>query len=95
MLFAGWLQRPPAPAEISPDNVLVIDELAEITDYSGQIAAETIPGNTEAIVVTYSSGRKADRPTATPAGIPIIFPNRDGPVTVYVDGSQRAESGKF
>ncbi|MDK4207159.1 ComEC/Rec2 family competence protein [Corynebacterium pseudodiphtheriticum] len=95
MLFAGWLQRPPAPAEISPDNVLVIDELAEITDYSGQIAAETIPGNTEAIVVTDSSGRKADRPTATPAGIPIIFPNRDGPVTVYVDGSQRAESGKF
>ena len=95
MLFAGWLQRPPAPAEISPDNVLVIDELAEITDYSGQIAAETIPGNTEAIVVTDPSGRKADRPTATPAGIPIIFPNRDGPVTVYVDGSQRAESGKF
>lgn len=95
MLFAGWLQRPPAPAEISPDNVLVIDELAEITDYSGQIAAETIPGNTEAIVVTDSSGRKDDRPTATPAGIPIIFPNRDGPVTVYVDGSQRAESGKF
>jgi ComEC/Rec2-like protein len=95
MLFAGWLQRPPAPAEISPDNVLVIDELAEITDYSGQIAAETIPGNTEAIVVTDSSGRKADRPTATPAGIPIMFPNRDGPVTVYVDGSQRAESGKF
>ncbi|MDK4249880.1 ComEC/Rec2 family competence protein [Corynebacterium pseudodiphtheriticum] len=95
MLFAGWLQRPPAPAEISPDNVLVIDELAEITDYSGQIAAETIPGNTEAIVVTDSSGRKADRPTATPAGIPIIFPNRDGPVTVYADGSQRAESGKF
>ncbi|MDK4296339.1 ComEC/Rec2 family competence protein [Corynebacterium pseudodiphtheriticum] len=95
MLFAGWLQRPPAPAEISPDNVLVIDELAEITDYSGQIAAETIPGNTEAIVVTDPSGRKADRPTATPAGIPIMFPNRDGPVTVYVDGSQRAESGKF
>ncbi|MDK4228376.1 ComEC/Rec2 family competence protein [Corynebacterium pseudodiphtheriticum] len=95
MLFAGWLQRPPAPAEISPDNVLVIDELAEITDYSGQIAAETIPGNTEAIVVTDPSGRKADRPTATPAGIPIIFPNRDGPVTVYADGSQRAESGKF
>ena len=95
MLFAGWLQRPPAPAEISPDNVLVIDELAEITDYSGQIAAETIPDNTEAIVVTDPSGRKADRPTATPAGIPIMFPNRDGPVTVYVDGSQRAESGKF
>ena len=95
MLFAGWLQRPPAPAEISPDNVLVIDELAEITDYSGQIAAETIPGNTEAIVVTDPSGRKADRPTATPDGIPIIFPNRDGPVTVYVDGSQHAESGKF
>ncbi|MDK4243472.1 ComEC/Rec2 family competence protein [Corynebacterium pseudodiphtheriticum] len=95
MLFAVWLQRPPAPAEISPDNVLVIDELAEITDYSGQIAAETIPGNTEAIVVTDPSGRKADRPTATPAGIPIMFPNRDGPVTVYVDGSQRAESGKF
>ncbi|MDK4286783.1 ComEC/Rec2 family competence protein [Corynebacterium pseudodiphtheriticum] len=95
MLFAGWLQRPPAPAEISPDNVLVIDELAEITDYSGQIAAETIPGNTEAIMVTDPSGRKADRPTATPAGIPIMFPNRDGPVTVYVDGSQRAESGKF
>ncbi|MDC7111291.1 ComEC/Rec2 family competence protein [Corynebacterium pseudodiphtheriticum] len=95
MLFAGWLQRPPAPAEISPDNVLVIDELAEITDYSGQIAAETIPGNTEAIVVTDPSGRKADWPTATPAGIPIIFPNRDGPVTVYADGSQRAESGKF
>lgn len=95
MLFAGWLQRPPAPAEISPDNVLVIAELAEITDYSGRIAAETIPGNTEAIVVTDPSGRKADRPTATPAGIPIIFPNRDGPVTVYVDGSQHAESGKF
>lgn len=95
MLLTGWLQRLPPQAEIEEANVLVVDTLAEITDYSGQIAAETIPPGTEAIVVTDPSGQPAERPTATPAGIPVIFPNRDGRVTIHVDGSQHAESGKF
>ena len=95
MLLTGWIQRLPPQAEIEEANVLVVGTLAEITDYSGQIAAETIPPGTEAIVVTDPSGQPAERPTATPAGIPIIFPHRDGRVTIHVDGSQHAESGKF
>ncbi|WP_454978946.1 ComEC/Rec2 family competence protein [Corynebacterium propinquum] len=95
MLLSGWLQRLPPQAEIADANVLVVDTLAEITDYSGQIAAETIPPGTEAIVVADPSGQPAERPTATPAGIPIVFPHRDGPVTIYVDGRQHAESGRF
>lgn len=95
MLLTGWFQRLPPQAEIDEANVLVVDTLAEISDYSGQIAAESIPPGTEAIVVTDPSGQPAERPTATPAGIPIIFPHRDGRVTIYVDGRQHAESGKF
>ena len=95
MIFAGWQQRLPAAAYIDPDKVLVIDELEQITDYSGQVDPHTIPPQTEAIVVTDPTGRPATRPVVSPNGIPIVFPQRDGPVTIHVDGTQHAESGAF
>ena len=33
------------------------------------------------------------RPVATRGGIPVIFPNRDGPVVLYSDGTQRLGGG--
>lgn len=95
MFLAGWNQRLPPQAEITADNVLVIKELEQVTDYSGQFDPATVPPGIEAIVVTDSSGKPATRPTVTPSGIPIVFPNRDGPVTIHIDGTQRADNGEF
>lgn len=95
MFLAGWNQRLPPQAEITADNVLVVKELEQVTDYSGQFDPATVPPGIDAIVVTDSSGKPATRPTATPSGIPIVFPNRDGPVTIHIDGTQHADNGEF
>lgn len=95
MFLAGWNQRLPPQAEITADNVLVVKELEQVTDYSGQFDPATVPPGIEAIVVTDSSGKPATRPTVTPSGIPIVFPNRDGPVTIHIDGTQHADNGEF
>ncbi|MEY8209197.1 ComEC/Rec2 family competence protein [Corynebacterium sp. MNWGS58] len=95
MFLAGWNQRLPPQAEITADNVLVVKELEQVTDYSGQFDPATVPPGIDAIVVTDSSGKPATRPTATPSGIPIVFPNRDGPVTIHIDGTQHADNGAF
>src|SRR5699024_11591868 len=49
-----------------------------------------VPAGTQAIVVLDSAGQKSSRPVQTPEGIPVLYPNRDGEVSVYSDGTQRA-----
>ncbi|KQB85062.1 ComEC/Rec2 family competence protein [Corynebacterium oculi] len=49
----------------------------------------------QAIVVRDGSGRPAEYPTQTAEGIPVLFSERDGPVTLYRDGTQHAADGRF
>lgn len=55
----------------------------------------TVPPGTGLIIVTDPDGTPADRPTATREGIPVMYPNRDGEVTLHTDGSQHAADGRF
>ena len=48
---------------------------------------EPIPAGTQ-VVVVLESGRPHSRPVQTASGIPVLFPNRDGPVRLYADGTQ-------
>ena len=59
---------------------------------------EQVPGappGTRVIIVVDESGRPATRPTVTSEGVPVLFPYRDGAVTVHTDGTQRAADGRF
>lgn len=46
-----------------------------------------VPPGTQLIVVL-EQGQPHRRPVVTDQGIPVIFPNRDGPVAIYPDGTQ-------
>lgn len=74
------------PAVVDPATVgyVVVDKLPE-----------TVPPGTGLVIVTDPGGEAADRPTATREGVPVMFPNRDGEVTLHVDGSQHAADGRF
>lgn len=48
---------------------------------------EPVPSGTQ-LVVVLEEGEPHTRPVATRGGIPVIFPNRDGEVVVYPDGTQ-------
>lgn len=76
------------PAEVPLEN-LHVHVVATVEDV-GQA-----PPGTQVIVVTDPAGRPANRPTVTPAGVPVLFPHRDGPVTLHVDGTQHADDGRF
>ncbi|MHA2789543.1 ComEC/Rec2 family competence protein [Corynebacterium sp. S7] len=56
---------------------------------------EPIPAGTQLVVVLDDSGQRAGRGTSTAGGIPVIFPNRDGEVSLHVDGTQHAADGRF
>lgn len=47
------------------------------------------------LVVVLEGGAPHERPVVTRAGLPVIYPNRDGEVRVYPDGMQRAAHGRF
>lgn len=53
---------------------------------------EPVPPGTQ-LVVVLEGGAPHARPVATRGGIPVIFPNRDGPVVLYSDGTQRLGGG--
>lgn len=53
------------------------------------------PAGTQLIIVTDPSGAPSTRPNQTATGIPILFPNRDGEVLIYSDGTQKAANGMF
>lgn len=53
------------------------------------------PAGTDAVVVLDGGGKARDRPTRTKGGVPVLFPNRDGEVALYSDGTQHARDGRF
>lgn len=52
-----------------------------------RVDIEPVPPGTQ-LVVVLESGKPTKRATVTPGGIPVIFPNRDGPVVLRADGSR-------
>jgi len=40
-------------------------------------------------------GSPRDRPSTLPGGTPVLFPERDGHVALYRDGTQHAADGRF
>ncbi|KQB86922.1 ComEC/Rec2 family competence protein [Corynebacterium lowii] len=85
-LVAAWPERRAPPVELSELRVAVVDTEEE---------AMKVGPDAQAIVVRDGSGRPADYPSQTPAGVPVFFPHRDGPVTLHRDGTQHAADGRF
>lgn len=80
----GGTPAPELPADSLPTHV--VDTVEQVPG---------APPGTQLIIVLDGSGRPATRPTVTPEGVPVLFPHRDGTVTVHVDGTQRAADGRF
>ncbi|MEX3507267.1 ComEC/Rec2 family competence protein [Corynebacterium sp. LK2532] len=90
----AWLQaRGGARVHTSAPEVNLADLRAHVVDTDDDI--EPVPPGTQVIVVLSGEGPAADRPTRTPDYIPVLYPARDGPVRVYVDGTQHAVDGRF
>ena len=53
---------------------------------------EPVPPGTQ-LVVVLEAGSPTARPTITPAGVPVVFPNRDGPVLLRADGTREIYDG--
>lgn len=80
-----FLLPKPGPAPVQLGDVLYVSELPR--DF------EAPPGVTA--VVVDKPGPPSKRPHVTRGGVPILYPQRDGPVTFYTDGTQRATRGHF
>lgn len=78
---------PELPLETLPAGaVAVVDNVAEVA---------RVPPGTQVIIVLDGTGQAADRPTVTRDRVPVLFPHRDGEVTVHTDGTQHARDGRF
>ena len=86
VIFGVNFEHRPEPLEIT--QVYSVNTAEEI-------AISNIPADTQAIIVVDGEGRKSTRPVQTPDGIPVLFPNRDGEVILYSDGTQHAADGRF
>lgn len=58
---------------------------AHVVATRGEI--DPVPAGTE-LVVVLEPGAPTKRPAKTKEGIPVVFPNRDGPVTLRADGTR-------
>ncbi len=91
-VVAAWwvgnadVSRPPAEIPLDSLTVHVVETLEEV---------DSAPPGTQVIVVLDSTGSPAVRPTITREDVPVLFPHRDGEVTLHVDGSQHARDGRF
>ncbi|AGF73176.1 ComEC/Rec2 family competence protein [Corynebacterium halotolerans] len=75
------------PLETLPERaVAVVGTVGEV---------DTAPPGTQVIIVLDDTGRASDRPTVTRAGVPVLFPHRDGEVSLHRDGTQHARDGRF
>ena len=70
-------------------------EIKQVHTVNREEDIDNVPAGTQAIVVLDGEGQKSTRGIQTPDGIPVLFPNRDGEVTVYSDGTQHAADGRF
>lgn len=86
--WAWWQGLQQSAPEIPLDqlNVTVIEE-------EGQVGV--VPSGTQVVVVLDPAGQPRDRPTQTGTGLPVLYPNRDGPVSLHGDGRQHARDGRF
>lgn len=64
-----------------------------VVDTEDQI--NPVPPGTQVIIVTDPSGGRQELPTRNRTGQPVLYPNRNGPVTLHSDGSQHAVDGRF
>lgn len=71
----GAAQRPVELARLDAHVVGSADEV------------EPVPPGTQ-LVVVLEDGAPNSRPVQTRSGVPVVFPNRDGEVAVYPDGTQ-------
>lgn len=88
-LGAVWLAGPStSEPEVDPAflRAVTVESEDEIEDVA--------PG-TQLIVVLDPAGAPADRPTVTVDGVAVLYPNRDGEVTLHTDGTQHAADGRF
>lgn len=104
MLLAGWLVwlihikqahwlllgllyfvPRPGPEPVKLEKVVQLESIPK--NY-------TPPAGIQAVIV-WEDGPPNSRPQRTKEGVPILYPNRDGPVRVYPDGSQRAQRSHF
>lgn len=84
VLAVSQVQLPQAPLmDISSLRAHVVATRADI---------EPVPPGTQ-LVVVLEAGSPTKRPTVTPAGIPAVFPNRDGPVLLRTDGTREIYDG--
>ncbi|WP_175934616.1 ComEC/Rec2 family competence protein [Corynebacterium sp. Marseille-P4321] len=77
----AWVVLPgphPRPVDLSQLDAHVVSTLDEV---------EPLPAGTQ-LVVVLEEGAPHSRPVVTREGVPVIFPNRDGDVRVYPDGTQ-------
>ncbi|QGU08022.1 ComEC family competence protein [Corynebacterium occultum] len=54
-----------------------------------------VPVGTQVVIVQDGGGEPSLLPLYTGEGIPVLFPNRDGPVSLHQDGKQHAADGRF
>jgi len=87
-LFLWAARTDPLPPEV-PLESLRVHHVPTVEEVG------TAPPGTQVIVVEEGDGRASIRPTVTREGIPVLFPQRDGPVTLHVDGTQHAADGRF
>src|SRR5699024_4357759 len=85
LLICGTIFQPrPQPLQIT--KVSTINTTREINE---------LPADAHVMVVHDATGESRRRPIETPHRIPVLYPNRDGDVTVYSDGTQHAADGRF
>ena len=91
LLLAWWvwsadLTRPPPEVPLETLAVHVVADVEQV---------DRAPPGTQVIVVLDPTGSPTDRPTVTRDGVPVLFPHRDGEVTLHTDGTQHARDGRF
>lgn len=75
-------------SNLAPPRAPVVDQhqlVAHVVDTRADV--EPVPPGTQ-LVVVLEDGPPTTRGTKTVGGIPVVFPNRDGPVTLRTDASR-------
>lgn len=85
-LFGAWNNRLPAQIDPTELRFVIIADDSELTD---------VPEHAELIIVEDPHGSMSDRPIVTREGIPVLYPYRDGEVSLHIDGTQHAADGRF
>ena len=91
VFFGIQLLHAPLAERVDPStlNFQVVEKEEDIAEL-----VENTEG-IELLIVEESTGRISTRPVVTPEGIPVLYPYRDGEVSLHVDGTQHAADGRF